>query len=348
MAKKKNITLFGYIGQVCKELEEAGVVNSENSSPLATEEDVRNIVQEMVTGDFINSAVAESSVPTSEIVSGEFFVFCNGTPVVIKERTDGVEGCAVTWDGGEILTDSSIMTTVFGGRHDDETPTNSSITMEGGFVNYIIGGGLHKSHTVNSKIVMNGGTVKMVRSGAADQWIGDCSCDYRIFEGEMSESWCRVDNGVMELNGGHITSTVFGGGNGFARIANTSIHIKDGVVVDEYVFAGGANGVIEKASLVIDGGDIAVVAGCCRGEMDTIDIQINGGTIGKLFAGGGIPFAGTPEKPNGGDCHGKFNMSNVVITGGEITEISMGANQYTVIEEGSELAATVSIVDNRA
>lgn len=342
---KKDITLFGYIGQMVKKIADAQ--NADGGAEIATTADVRAIVEEMVNANYINSVVAAENVsaPTSEVVDGEFFIYCNGTPVVIKERTDGVEGgCAVTWDGGEILVDNTMLTTIFGGRHDDETPTNSFITMEGGTVGYIMGGGLHKSYTVNSKIVMNGGTVKMVRAGAVDQWIGDCSCDSRIFTGDLNESWCRVDNGVMELNAGHVTSTVFGGGNGYAYIKNTEIHVGKGMVIDEYLFAGGANGIISKAKLVVDGGKIGMLCGCCRGEMDTIDIEINGGTIDTVFAGGEVPFVGTPEKPNGDDCHGKFNMSNVVINGGEIGSIVPGGNDYVVMEEGDP---RYSVVDNR-
>lgn len=342
MSREK--TLFGYIGSVVKQI--ADSQKDDGGSPIATEADVRAIVEEMVTASFINGAIANDSIsaPTTETVSGEFFIFCNGTPVVIKERTDGVEGCVVTWDGGEILADTSIVTTVFGGRHDDETPTNSSIIMEGGSVNHIIGGGLHKSYTVNSKVVMNGGTVRTIRPGACDQWVNDCSCDNRLFDGELTESWCRVDNGTMELNAGHVTYIAFGGGNGYAKIKNTNITVGEGMIIDEYLFAGGANGIIEKASLTVNGGNIKTVAGCCRGEMDTVDIAINGGIIESLYAGGALPFEGSAEKPNGGDCHGKFNMSNVVITAGEISEISAGANNYEIIAEDDPC---VSIVDKR-
>jgi len=281
----KDKTLFGFIGNVCKQI--ADGQKSDDGSPIATEADVRAIVQEMVTANFINGAIANenATTPTAETVVGEYFIFGNGTPLTIKERTDGVEGCIVAWDGGEFLVDTSIVTTVFGGRHDDETPTNSSITIEGGTVNHVIGGGLHKAYTVNSKIVMNGGTVRSIRAGACDQWIGDCSCDNVKYGGPIEESWCRVDNGELILNAGHVTYTVFGGNNGFARIKNTSITVGEGMVIDEYLYAGGANGSIENAKLVINGGQMKTVAGCCRGIMDTIDITVNGGTIESLFAG---------------------------------------------------------------
>ena len=340
----KDKTLFGYIGRMVKEIADSR--KDDGNSPIATVADVRAIVQEMVTASFINSAIANDNVmaPTSETVDGEFFIFDNGTPLVIKERTDGVEGCAVTWDGGEILVDTSIVTTVFGGRHDDETPVNSSIVMEGGSVNHVVGGGLHKSYTVNSKVVMNGGTVRTVRPGAVDQWIGDCSCDNVKYGGELVDTWCRVDNGEMILNSGHVTYVAFGGNNGYSKTKSTSIVVEDGIVIDGYLYAGGANGIIGSAKLTINGGKLSTVAGCCRGEMGDIEIEVNGGTIERLFAGANIPFIGTPEKPNGGDAHGKFKSSVVTINGGEIAEVSAGANDYVAVEDGDPC---VTIVDNR-
>lgn len=339
---KKDVTLLGFIGETCKAVAEA---QADSNSPVATVADVEDIVREMVNETFINSVSAKSDAPTAEVITlgGEKMFFANGTSIVIKEREDGEEGALITWDGGELLIDNQ--TTVFGGRHDDETLTNSDIVMEGGYVRHVIGGGLHKSHTVKSHVVMKGGKVRSIRGGAADQWISTCTCTNRIYEGDISDTWAVVEDVTMELLGGEVEAFVYGGGCGYSSVKTVSMVVEDGFKATEgWVTAGGANGHEGVGALIINGGEFNIVQGINRGTMDAIDIVVNGGKIAKLFAGGEIPFIGTPEKPNSNDPHGTFKSCKVTLNGGEITEFSLGGNAYAEIVEGDPC---VTVVDNR-
>lgn len=90
-------------------------------------------------------------------------LFANGTPVTIEDRTDGIAGALVKWNGGEKLLTAD--NSVFGGSHDSATKLDStSITMNGGTLNNIFGGGLHKSYVGTSTVVINGGTIGVMQS----------------------------------------------------------------------------------------------------------------------------------------------------------------------------------------
>jgi hypothetical protein len=81
--------------------------------------------------------------------------------------------------------------------------------------------------------------------------------------------------------------------------------------------------------------------------MEQINIVVNGGKIESAYAGGEVPFVGTSEKPNGNDASGSFTKSTMEINGGTITTLSLGGNNYQAIEEGTEEANAVTLVDNR-
>lgn len=328
----KNKTLLGFIGETCKEIREQQ--EKANNAPIATTADVEEIVRTMVNETFINSVSAKVDDPSTELIilEGEEFFFANGTPVVVKERPDGEEGCLITWDGGEILAGPTL--NLFGGRHDDETLTNTSITIEGGYVKHVFGGGLHKSHTVKAVVKMTGGKCRNIRGGGADRWINTCTCSSVKYDGDIDNTWNIVEDITMELTGGTCENLVYGGGNGYSYAKSLSMIIDGDFVAETYVTVGGSNGHEGTGVLVVNGGNINILQGINRGTMNTIDMVINGGTINKLFAGGEIPFAGSPEKPNTStDASGTFKKCTLTINGGEIAEVSRGGNNYLVVEE---------------
>ncbi len=328
----KNKTLLGFIGETCKEIREQQ--EKANNAPIATTADVEEIVRNMVNETFINSVSAKVDEPVKEVITlgNKKFFFANGTPIVIKEREDGLDGAIITWDGGELVVDADIH--VFGGRHNDETLTNSNIIMTGGTIRSIFGGGLHKSHTVKSFVRVEGGSIANIMGGAADRFISTCECGSQNYDGDINDSWALVEDITMELVGGKSTSLVYGGGNGYSCAKSLSMLIEDGFVAESYVTVGGSNGHEGTGVLVVNGGSINILQGINRGTMNTIDMVINRGTINKLFAGAEIPFIGSPDKPNTStDANGSFKKCTLTINGGEITEVSRGGNNYLVVEE---------------
>lgn len=336
----KDVTLLGFFSRISKEIDSA---TKEDKAQIATTEDVKSIINEMVTQTFLNSLAAKSKIPELVTITGKEVFLANGTPITIVEREDDVEGAKITFNGGEILVSKDAY--IFGGCHDDDTFTNSSINFEGGEVAHIFGGGLHKSHTVKSRITMTGGKAKSVRGGAADQLFGTCTCSNRIYDGPIENSWAIVEDAELVLSGGVVTALVYGGGNGYSYDKTVKIAIDGDFRSEEWgLTVGGSNGYTGTGSLVMNGGYVSKIQGINRGPMDNISITVNDGKIDKLFVGGEIPFAGTPEKPNSNDAHGTFVSATCTINGGTIGEFSLGGNNYAIIEDG---ASCVTVVDNR-
>jgi hypothetical protein len=340
---KKDCTLFGFIGQVCKDLSDN---MKEDGGTIPTTEDVKSLVSEIVTETYIHSLSAKVDAPTIETIDGATYVFANGTPVTIEAREDGEDGAIIKWNGGEEVVTPN--TNVFGGRHDDDTYTNSNITVNGGYVNNVVGGGLHKSHTVSATIHMNGGKVKGINGGGCSSLTKKCGCENATtwYAGDPKESPCVTEEANIVLLGGTSTSLVFGGGEGISYTKKASITV-GGTFEAYYLTVGGSNGETTVGSVVVNGGKIKVLQGINRGNMEQINIVVNGGKIESAYAGGEVPFVGTSEKPNGNDASGSFTKSTMEINGGTITTLSLGGNNYQAIEEGTEEANAVTLVDNR-
>jgi hypothetical protein len=48
--------------------------------------------------------------------------FANGTSITVTDRTDGVEGALIKWEGGEQLVPATI--NIFGGSHNSDEKNN--------------------------------------------------------------------------------------------------------------------------------------------------------------------------------------------------------------------------------
>lgn len=337
MAEK---TLLGFIGKICKDLSKR---MSESNSSIATTQDVKDIISQTITKTYIDSLSAVSSEPTELVDSnGTLLFFANGTPITISAREDSEDGAVITWNGGEKIVEKA--TNIFGGRHDDDTPTNSSIVMNGGSIKNIFGGGLHKSHTVIAKIVMNDGKAVGVEGAGASSFTKTCGCANGTswYAGDPTKSPCVTDEASVTINGGTISSTLYGGPEGIGYCKKATVVVNDGSAY--YVTAVGSNGRTDSASCTIYGGTIEVLQGMNRGTSDDISVTVNGGDVKKAFAGGEIPFVGSIESPNGNDASGSFKKAVLTINGGNVEEVSAGGNDYLVIEEGDP---SVEIIDNR-
>ena len=331
----KDVTLLGYIGSVCKNIEDSR--KEDNNSPIATQADVERIIKEMITETYINSLSAKASEPTQETIDNKMFFFANGTPVTIEAKEDGSEGAVIKWANGELEVAAN--TQVFAGRHNDDTLTNTSVIMNGGTVWRVYGGGLHKSHTVNAVVEINGGHVSNVCGGGAAHLTTACGC---TLPKTMDDCVCVTDNTSVKIAGGEGMTLVYGGGQGLSYTKRATTVVDGGVM--NYFTSACVNGRTDVAVATINGGVINILQGLNRGTVDTIKTVINGGTITKAFVGGEVPFIGTPDKPNGSDPHGTFKSASLEINGGEIGSVEAGGNNYQVIEMDDP---AISFVDNR-
>lgn len=266
---------------------------------------------------FLPATVFAAKAPKFDESKNLFFA--NGTPITIEARTDGQEGALIKWDGGEQLV--PVNTSVFAGSHNsDEAIETASITMNGGTVKNIIGGGLHKSIVKKATVVMNNGTVTgSVIAGGAHHLHQTGDGDF--IDSSVAESKDRttaitiVDETTVTINGGTVKYGVWGGGESYSYTGKTTLTINAGKF--KYVTAGGSNGYTGDASLNIYGGEIEIAQGVNRGEMDNISFVVNGGKIGKFYAGG---------EPDG-SVNGIINDSiDLKIADGEIAIISAGTS----------------------
>ncbi|MCI5790260.1 MAG: hypothetical protein MR031_06200 [Tenericutes bacterium] len=254
-----------------------------------------------------------------EYVEEKGHFFANGTPLIIEARTDDQEGALIKWDGGERLVPAA--TSVFGGSHNsDEVIETASITMNGGTVKNIFGGGLHKSIVKKATVVMNNGTVTgSVMGGGAHHLKqtddGDFIDSSVANAKDRTKAITIVDETTVTINGGIVEYAVWGGGESYSYTGKATVTINAGKF--NYVIAGGSNGYTGDASLDIYGGEIAIVQGVNRGEMDNISFVVNGGKIDKFYAGG---------EPDDG-VNGVINESiNLQIVDGEIATLEAGTS----------------------
>ncbi len=270
---------------------------------------------------FVPNAYAKKA-PVYEEANNLFFA--NGTAITIKARTDGVAGATITWDGGSV--DVSDKVSVFGGSHNsNEIIEDVSITMNGGTVKNILGGGLHKSIVEKATIVMNNGTVSgSIMGGGAHHFHRTDDGDFvasSVADAKSRDTAVTiVDETNVTVNGGTISGAVWGGGESYSYTEKTTVTINAGKA--DYVVVGGSNGYTGKASLAVNGGEINVVQGVNRGEMDTITTVINGGKIGTVYAGG-EPMNNPPKDVVSGVVNAKIDL---IILDGEIGAVKAGTS----------------------
>lgn len=262
--------------------------------------------------------------------------FANGTPITIEERTDGVEGAKIVWDGGELLIDST--TDVFGGMHNNETEVETSITINGGYVEHVFGGGLHKSNTKTTEIVMNDGQIGQIDAAGASSWTSKCGCSSEVInwkDGDYENAPCQVGTANVTINGGKIYKTssgyglIFGGGCGYSYTQEANIVINDGDFTGAWVIAAGSHGSTDYANLTINGGKFDVVQTINRGIVKEAVLEVNGGEIATLYIGGETAdssVTATAEK------------ISAKIYGGTIQKLDIGSNGGVEIPADSSVA----------
>jgi len=131
--------------------------------------------------------------------------FANGTSITVTDRTDGVEGALIKWEGGEQLVPATI--NIFGGSHNsDEKITTTNITIEGGTMHNVFGGGLHKSSVGTATVTVNGGKFTGLVHGGGASSLSGTTC-HTWYEGtDKTQATTVVENATLIINGGEFSS----------------------------------------------------------------------------------------------------------------------------------------------
>lgn len=274
------------------------------------------------------------TTPTLTLVTASdnsLYFFAGGTAITISAPDSPDMGAKISWDGGSLEVPANV--NVFGGYHNNNTQTDTSITMTGGAVHNVIGGGLHASHVGTANIVMSGGTATSVQGGGASSLTKTCGCPNGTswYAGNAADSPCRVDHANVLIDGGNVTSTLFGGGEGISSTGEAVVTVKSGSV--NYLIAGGSNGYTGSGSASVSGGTVAVLQGVNRGSMETIDLAVSGGTVTNVYAGG---------ETTDSSVTGTFTSAKVSVTGGAVTNLSAGTNGGQGAVEAAKDAAEIT------
>ena len=238
--------------------------------------------------------------------------FANAKAITIEAGSEG--NVKISWDGKSLEVPETA--SIVGGYHNNDTSCETSITMNSGKVKNIIAGGLHKSHVTKAKVVVNEGATITggIMGGGASSFKNNCGCENGNpwYNGDAKESPCKVDETEVIVNGGTITM-IYGGGEGISYTEKAKVSINGGSV--NYVTAGGSNGYTGEAKVSINDGTIKEMQSVNRGSMDSSNMEITGGTIGKLYVGGADET----------DVTGSIASSSVSITGkAEVTTLDAG------------------------
>lgn len=272
----------------------------------------------LLLGTLLPVAALAAEGPEYTQFSGVPYFFAKGTPITISAKADGTAGATITWAGGSC--DVPANTNVFGGGHDDDTfYPSSSITVNGGTVRNVLGGGLHKSHVGTSSVVVNGGNLVAVQGGGASSLTHDCGCTNASpwYSGDATLSPCRVDSASVTINGGAISSAVYGGGEGISYTGSATVNILAGDCSRAWVTAGGSNGHTGSGTVNISGGTVNIVQGVNRGSMNASAVNVTGGTVSKVYAGGETGDSGVT---------GTVAQAAVSVTGGTVTQLQSGTS----------------------
>ena len=196
----------------------------------------------------------------------------------------------------------------------------TEIYILGGTVRGDVQGGSNNSIGQTVNIFIRGG--ELVGRYSENPQFPDDPLEGSVYGG--SDSW-GVINGVatIEMTGGHLHGSVFGGGYGVKTDmkAGTVINIKGGTI-DKNVYGGGEEGTVSAGNtdVNISGGTMANVYGAGRGEEDPDGskavvtgqtfVDVTGGTVSGSVYGGGE--AGNIVLSGGGSS--SSDQATVVVT----------------------------------
>ena len=315
--------------------------------------------------------------------------FANGTPITITEGGTP-DTIIVSWNNGSNTEEIPSSSYIFGGGTGGSSYDSSSVTLEsgtaayiygGGFstdsnniavvgtsnviinggnvVNTLYGGGLLYTTVISSNVTVNEGTVNAVLGGGGASATVDGVSYSTGTEENPENSQTRVNTANLTMNGGIITTSAWGGGQGYSYTGSTDVVINGGDLSNAYLTAGGSNGYTGNATVTINGGTINVYQSTNRGTVESVDTTVNGGTINEFFVGG----------EDASDVTGTLGNGNIDILNGNIGTLSSGtsgalpldfsSNEYNVVvvpnvvdnstipeENTTTVTYTLDIIDN--
>ena len=281
--------------------------------------------------------------------------FANGTPIVVSDRTDGVEGAKISWNAknGEAKSvDVPARTIIFGGGYGADTGTGdltvenaaelnqsgktfakSDITLNGGNVYIVAGGGLYNNKVEEVKIVANAGSVvgaNGISGGGADSgYYPDGSAHAMV--SIATDTYAAVGNVDIEVNGGTYGRVVGGGTNGLTWTDSAVVTVNDGKMNGSWgVCATGTNGHVGSATVNMFGGETTLLMPVGNnkdwGELE-VTINVTGGRIDKMLT-------------VTDDHNTKVKSITTRVTGAEITEIADYESKWISDEDGKKLEFT--------
>ncbi len=306
------------------------------------------------TAVFVSAAETTTTSPGDPqyvtIKEGEkttYNVFANGTDIEVAfDATKGTN--TVTWLDAEGAKNKiqSVPTNanVFAGCHGSATPVGTAdkpvkITIDGAHLNTVCGGGLHESIVENVEITVKG--------EAQLNWVcgGGANCLIKDNENACQDKGWKND-----------------AANSATLVKKAVVNIEAGTVANAVygggegysktenttvnikggklnsVCASGSNGATGNSEVNIESGTITYVYSVNRGNLTSSDITVTGGEITNLYIG-------AASYPN---ITGTVTKSNVDITGGTVKELHAGkSNNETldVSQEGYSFSANPSSVE---
>ena len=294
-----------------------------------------------------------TSIVIAEVEGNTEISWNNGADSEIVKTTTTVYGGGVagsSFDSASITMNSGTVANIYGGGEGTATESadvkNVAIVINGGtVVSYlngskltggnIAGGGTLASKVETAKIEIKGGTVGVVMGGGKSSHSGKEAGTISAPENSLNSTGTTevtISAGTInDANNGY--GLVYGGGQGYSYVENTTVNISGNADLSKtWVTAGGANGRTDVATLNISGGNINTVQTINRGSMIDATVNVTGGAIGKLYAGGEDPESFNNDIVNGG-----FQGNIIVdITGGTVTQLTPGSNYDKVIEANAD------------
>lgn len=322
------------------------------------------------TGEFPTFYANGTAITISENIDGNGAVITYGSKTIkVSERTTvyggGVAG--TSFDTSSITMNGGTVASIIGGG--EGTPTEAAnvgsvtIKIAGGTVapfvsgkslvkGSVAGGGFLYSTVDSVNIEITGGTIySVIGGGFSHGKYNNVSTNVGTkIEPENSKN--RTGNVVINISGGKIYSDqakyglVYGGGQGYSYVKNTSVTIsKNADLGNAWLIAGGSNGRTDYGTLNIKGGSINTVQTINRGSMINARVNMTGGTVANMYVGGE-----DPEKFDDDIVNGGF-IGNIIVdlTGGKVTKLFLGSNYDSVIAKDADYAKVFyekSVVEN--
>ena len=288
-----------------------GVEEGANNYVHPDDENTRHVTDTQITGWDAKAEVT----PTTPYYDEEYGLFACGTTVTIDDSAE--EGkIDVTWhdDEGKHVLKISEGSNIYGGGNAGNSPADypsSCIIVNSGIVRNVTGGGVG-GNVGHATIIVNGGTFLASQGSIIGGGIGYDNVKSKAYRTEVGNAEIIINNTENEI------FLVYGGGQGNSTVGKVKVTVNGGSI--NYLTAGGSNGNTGVGEVTVNGGTINVLQGCNRGAVGNIKLTVNNGIVKNMYAGG---------ETSDGSVDATYAKSEVVITGGTITNISAGKNGKT-------------------